>query len=697
MFREFKLALAVLLLVAIPTAILSLLAARAFRDWDAIMEQQLQAVSEQTLAAVATEFGVNICRLQAQAARLADEVRRDPAQPALVERVRTLRAEFPLLRQFYVGRLTGPWLYPREMERFASAPAAIDRATGQLLGQARDLQFRRNDFSAAATLYAGLLDRPETPTAARCEAWLLFAQCQRRLNQPARAIESLAAMVAAGDQIGNAADSEGYLYRLTALRALTELRLEIGEPAALLEVGIALIDAVAGWYGAMAPFQRQSLEAFFEQRLLPAMRHAATASGARAAGARLAPALQRLAEARNDNRFLARHVPGLRALAAGTLVSGPPPPVWRMSESEGGIHLFQVTADDGGGIIVGIQLDQAVLLKRILARPIRSIQAPIQLLAHYGGKPLTTATAFTPGAGWQRMAQVELLAGYPVLTVSAWHTDMAALRAGARVRAQLYRWGVVLLALTILGGIAAAVHFGLREVRRARARSNFMAGVSHDIRTPLASMRMLAESLHQDSVTDEGTRRNFLGAIVRESARLGQMTERALYLVRFGHDALYFNLVDHDLGELVRETVSAFGARFQAGEIELNVTMAPDLPPVSVDGAAMSQVLLNLLENAVKYSPDRKAIEVTAMPGLKGRTVEVAVRDHGIGIAARDRRRIFRNFSRGRDPRVAGIAGVGLGLALCRFIVRAHGGTIGVESPEGGGSLFRVTLPAASA
>lgn len=696
MFREFKLAVAVFLLVAVPTAILSWLAARAFRDWDAIMEQQVQAMSEQTLAVVANEFGVTIGRLQAQAARLADEVRRDPAQPGLAERVRALRGEFPLLRQFYVGRSVGPWLYPRETDRPAPATGAVSRAVSQQLAQARDLQFRHNDFEAAAIRYAALLEQPALPIAVRCEAWLALAQCRRRLGQTARAVETLSAMTASADRIGNAADTEGYLYRLTALRTLAELRLESGEPAQLLDAGIALIDAMAAWYVAMVPFQRQSMEAFYEQRLMPALRQAAAAPGAHTAAALLAPALQRLTEAHNDSRFLARNVPWLRKVAAETSSSAHGA-VWRMSEGEGGIYLFQVNADEKGGVVSGIQLDQAVLIKRILSRPIKSLQGPIQLLVHYDGKSLTAATAFTPRMGWQRMAEIELLPGYPALTASAWHTDMAALRAGARVQAQLYRWAVMLLALIILGGITAVVHFGLREVQRARARSHFMAGVSHDIRTPLASMRMLAESLHQNSVTDEATRRNFLGAIVRESARLGQMTERALYLVRFGHDALRFNLVDHDIGELIRESAVAFSARFQEGEIELSVTIAPELPPASFDGAAMSQVLLNLLENAVKYSPARKVIEVAAIPGRKRRKVEITVRDHGIGIAPRDRRRIFRHFSRGRDPRLAGISGIGLGLGLCRFIVRAHGGTIAVESPEGGGALFRVTLPAAAA
>jgi two-component system phosphate regulon sensor histidine kinase PhoR len=125
------------------------------------------------------------------------------------------------------------------------------------------------------------------------------------------------------------------------------------------------------------------------------------------------------------------------------------------------------------------------------------------------------------------------------------------------------------------------------------------------------------------------------------------------------------------------------------------VDAARDLPPVSFDADTLTQVLFNLLENAVKYSPQRKDIHVAVRRGPGRRETQIEVRDRGIGIAPRDRRRIFRRFNRLHDPRAAGVAGLGMGLALCRHVVRAHGGRIEVEGPPDGGSLFRVILPGA--
>ena len=148
-----------------------------------------------------------------------------------------------------------------------------------------------------------------------------------------------------------------------------------------------------------------------------------------------------------------------------------------------------------------------------------------------------------------------------------------------------------------------------------------------------------------------------------------------------------------DLRVLVTDTVAMFGNRFTEGEIELTLKAAEDLPAARFDATALTQVLFNLLENAVKYSPERKDIEVALAQGPGEREAQITVRDHGIGIPPRDRRRLFRRYRRGSDPRVAKIGGAGLGLALCRLIVKAHHGRIEVESPPEGGSLFRVILP----
>lgn len=234
----------------------------------------------------------------------------------------------------------------------------------------------------------------------------------------------------------------------------------------------------------------------------------------------------------------------------------------------------------------------------------------------------------------------------------------------------------------------------MAEIRRARTRIEFAAAVSHDLRTPLASMRMLAESLHLGRITEESKRQKFLATLVTECDRLGRLTDRALYFIRFGQDALQYRLTEGDFGSLVRETTETYLMSGMKRARHLSVQVEEGLPAVRFDGGALEQVVLNLLDNADKYSPQDQNIDVAVEATPDRRQVRLSVRDRGIGIAPADLRRVFRAYYRGERARSSDVSGVGLGLALCRHIVRAHGGRIEVESVVGEGSTFRVTLPA---
>lgn len=231
-------------------------------------------------------------------------------------------------------------------------------------------------------------------------------------------------------------------------------------------------------------------------------------------------------------------------------------------------------------------------------------------------------------------------------------------------------------------------HDALRKVETEQLRNTLLSSISHDLRTPLTAVSGAVSTLiENESAIDPQSRRELLHTIQEEASRLNGMIRNVLDLTRLESGAITVRKEWQPLEEIVGAVLNRLGDRI--GDRPLDVRLPPDLPLVPFDALLIEQVLINLLENAVKYAPGGSPIELSAASGPDLITVEVA--DRGPGIPAGDEERIFEKFVRGHS---AG-GGVGLGLAICRSIVTAHGGRIWAENRMGGGAIFRFTLPAA--
>lgn len=228
-----------------------------------------------------------------------------------------------------------------------------------------------------------------------------------------------------------------------------------------------------------------------------------------------------------------------------------------------------------------------------------------------------------------------------------------------------------------------------------RLKSALLTTVSHDLRSPLASIKASAACLLEESITrDAATRGEFLVAIDQETDRLTRLVNNLLDLTRIQGGALKPEMEWNDIGDLIASVTELLGPRVSPHP--LHAEIAADLPLLRFDFVEIGQVLTNLIENAAKYSDPEREIVVTAERGAAA--IRVRVRDHGDGIPEADRPQIFDPFYRvRRDGRARRVSGTGIGLAICRGIIEAHGGTLGVESEEGTGSTFTVTLPMAPA
>jgi two-component system phosphate regulon sensor histidine kinase PhoR len=254
------------------------------------------------------------------------------------------------------------------------------------------------------------------------------------------------------------------------------------------------------------------------------------------------------------------------------------------------------------------------------------------------------------------------------------------------------------LLILVFGIVVIAMFLAARSVRRelslSQLRSDFVASVSHELRTPLSVIRMFAESLSEDWVSED-KRSEYYEVITRESERLTGLINNVLEFSRIESASRNYRRDNADLREIVANLLNRYQYHLKAAHVQLIEELPQEPIHAMVDRQAIEQVLVNLLSNAVKYmgneSERPRNVRVSLVATADRALIRVA--DTGIGIPESDRIRIFERFWRANDNRVKAVTGSGLGLTLVKHIIEAHDGAISVESNPDRGSTFAISLP----
>jgi two-component system, OmpR family, phosphate regulon sensor histidine kinase PhoR len=256
-------------------------------------------------------------------------------------------------------------------------------------------------------------------------------------------------------------------------------------------------------------------------------------------------------------------------------------------------------------------------------------------------------------------------------------------------------FGVLILsfAAVLVAGVVATLFYVKREAGVARLQTEFVAKVSHDLRTPLTSIRMFVETLQMGRLRDPETTRQCLDVIAHETERLTALIDRLLDWARMEAGRRSYATAPERVEDVVDAALEAFEPQLMAQPARISREVPASLPRVDVDLAAMSEAVLNLLQNAHRYTGDDKEIRVCCQQ--RGQTVEIQVEDNGPGIAVPEQHRIFEKFYRAAEALQRNIPGTGLGLAMVESIVHAHHGTVSLRSHPGKGATFVITLPVA--
>jgi two-component system, OmpR family, phosphate regulon sensor histidine kinase PhoR len=315
-------------------------------------------------------------------------------------------------------------------------------------------------------------------------------------------------------------------------------------------------------------------------------------------------------------------------------------------------------------------------------------------------KPATVARRYDKYAAQIRMLVVLVLCfavapGALLLTVGA-----LVLIFGHQVHDIVFGILIMSLAATFIAGITATVVYVRRGTSLARLQAEFVQKVSHDLRTPLTSIKMFVETLQEGRLTDPDKVDECLDVLSRETDRLTAMVERLLEWARMEAGKRVYDTERVTVARVVDAAMEGLESQVKLSGLEevthLHRELADHLPLVDVDPEAMADALLNVMSNALRYTPpDKKEITVRAVK--RDKEVVITIGDNGPGIPQHEQSRIFEKFYRVVDPALPDVEGTGLGLAMVHHIVRAHRGRITVQSDVGKGAAFHIFLPAAGA
>ena len=282
-------------------------------------------------------------------------------------------------------------------------------------------------------------------------------------------------------------------------------------------------------------------------------------------------------------------------------------------------------------------------------------------------------------------------------TLWAWRLRMAprdvptlvAKEAGRRATDWIF---IGLSSFTLFVGLGILTYAMRTERRANQLKSDFIANVSHELKTPLSLIRMFGELLASGRTKSDNDTREYAEIITREAERLSRLIDNVLDLARIERGKVAFDFKVGDLAEVLSRGLDVYRYRLEREGMKLTVEIEDGLPPVRMDENAMTLVLLNLVDNAVKYAADGQSLHVSLR--RDGDRVRLAVKDRGPGIDSDETDRIFERFYRARRVRGRPVRGSGIGLSIVKNIDEAHGGDVTVESTPGEGSTFTVSLPA---
>lgn len=351
--------------------------------------------------------------------------------------------------------------------------------------------------------------------------------------------------------------------------------------------------------------------------------------------------------------------------------------------------LMFVLTDSNDIFLSIIALDLAEFMNTIVAKKISSVsQEEFDISIFRGDSLITSTTASSASISTPEISKPFWLLPEYNIVISSTGRSIADL---VHERTLITTIIIIVLNVLIIGGVVFVFWNIRKEVKLTQLKSDFVSNVSHELRTPLALIRMFAETLELKRITEEDKKDEYYRTIRGEAERLTNIVNKILNFSQLESEKKKFSFAKADLNEVVNEVIDTYKFHLEKHDTKYLVNNGKTSLLVMVDRESVKEAIINLIDNAIKYSQGNKEIEINI--GDTEETAYIEVTDNGIGISKENQKRIFDKFYRVTSGLVHDTKGSGLGLSLVKYIMDAHDGSITVNSKPGKGSSFKLIFP----
>jgi len=668
-----------------------------------LKEKEIESEGQRLVDTIDGRAGSLIGEAEKRILQAAKKVRNDANPVQAAAALKGLLSDIPLVSEVFfiddedrVVFLNARPLFLLPGEKPALKEVSCSLESDERWKRAEAAEFRLNDLSLAASLYQGLAAKTADPA---LDAFLLnrLARCYAKSGKLEKALDTYRQQLRIG--LPDLA-SEGIPLEIVALSQIGNIDLQSGQRAeaagAFLELYQGLVDSK--W--ALSRSQFETFTKLAEGRFRAA--EGELRAPLRAEWEGRLQALKKIEEERLARTEILeevreRVIPRMRLEARGLDTDSGR--FLRIAEPTDSSLLLASFLPLDANTILGILLDPSALARGFFPSESRK-PGPEEglsvVIVDGSGKVVVGQGLGSPKESEKGEDSKLLFSGaftdsFPPWTINIYRSGVGAVERQFRLRRNIYILALVVVIAALSFGGFLAIRSTAKELKLAKLKSDFTATVSHEFRTPLTSIRYMAELLQRGRVRDEARKQQYYETITGESERLSRLVENLLDFSKIEAGMKEYRLEETDIAALAADVAGRFRQQAAFKDFVLETEIADGLPIIRADKDSLARAVFNLLDNAVKYSGENPRVVLRAWSGEGA--VSLQVEDHGIGISKPEQKKVFEKFYRSESALESDVKGSGIGLPLVEHVVQAHRGTVSLESEPGKGTRVTIRLP----